>query len=245
LRPETVFENIYNLMRYGTTITNISEAGGVSTITTSEIYTLEDGMLVEISSKIYQISNLTRTGVAEYTFDVKTTGLSASTWQLALYYEYGRAVEVGNTQHEKKEDPTNKNLRWPLMWLLTDIEKTNTDLGYTANIIVAFIYVSEQNLKAKQRVESNYEPILDPLVELFKSTLTNSPGNRYFTLEYGERKEFDTTDKFKYGSIEGNKHLFRDITDAIQINVDLNFRQSECLPIYTPSSGIGSAFIVS
>ena len=110
MRPETVFENIYNLMRYGTTISNISEAGGVSTITTAEVYTLEDGMLVEISSKIYQISNLTRTGVAEYTFDIIATGLSASTWQLALYYEYGRAVEVGNTQHEKKEDPTNKNL---------------------------------------------------------------------------------------------------------------------------------------
>jgi hypothetical protein len=122
MRPEEVFSEIYDLMRYGNDITNISESGTTSTISTPQIYTLEDDMLVEIENKVYPISNVTSVS-GGYTFDIEATGLTDDSWQLALYYQYGRALEIGNTQSEKKEDPVNKNLRWPLMWLLTDIQK--------------------------------------------------------------------------------------------------------------------------
>jgi hypothetical protein len=228
MRPEDVFENIADLMRFGSTMTT-SEAGGVTTCTTDNAYTLQDGMLVEIGSKVYPVDNVTQTGASEYTFEITATGVTELNWQLALYYEYGRALEVGATKKEEKDDPVNKNKRFPLMWLLTDIEK-NEDVGrgidYQASIIIGFIYLSEANIKAEKRIDTNFEPISDPLVTLFKNTIKTSPGSRYFVLPYGERYDISLTDKFKYGSVNGNKHVFDDITDAIEVSLTLNFSKT-------------------
>lgn len=222
MRPEIVFENIYNLMRFGAAATAV-EVAGVTTLTTGNVYSLQNDMLVEVSGRVYQISNLTRTGVNEWTFDINASGLTVTRWDLALYYDYGRVLEINQTLKEKKEDPTNKNTRFPLMWLLTDIPKNrNFEIGYEASVIIAFIYLSEQNLKAKQRIVQKMEPVLDPLVSLFKKTITKSPGSKYFI--YQEKNiNIEETDKFKYGSVEGDKHLFDDITDAIQLEMTLRF----------------------
>lgn len=224
MRPEDVFGEIKDLMIFGSTITSISyPTSSTSRIVTPSISGLISGMLVEIGNNVYQISNLLTTDSTTYSFDVSGTLTGGTTWQLALYYEFGRALEIGNTLDDKKKDPINKNKRFPLMWLLTDIPKLNTELGYSAPITIAFIYLSQQNLKAGKRIDTNFEPILDPLVALFKETIENAPGNRYFYLSFGERIEYTDTDKFKYGSIEGDRHVFNDITDAIQLNIDLNF----------------------
>jgi len=227
MRPEDVFQNIKDLMTFGSTISNVSELAGVSTITTDNIYTLQDEMLIEIGNTVYAVSNITRTGVAEWTFDV-TGAITDATWQLALYYEFGRALEVGNILKDKKEDPTNKNKRFPLMWLLTGIEKAEGSgyVDYEASIVIAFIYLSEKNLRAQKRLDDKFEPILDPLVELFETTIKTSPGSRYFVLEYGEVLDISKTDKFKYGSVGGDKHVFDDISDAIELNMTLKFNKA-------------------
>jgi hypothetical protein len=232
MRPEQVFENIYNLMRFGSTISGISEVGGVATITTDNVYTLQDGMLVEINDKVYTISNLTTVQLGQYTFDVTNTSstpLSASSWQLALYYEYGRALEINTTIKDKKQDPVNKNKRFPLVWLLTDIEKdTSFEFGYSADIVLAFVYLSEQNLKAKKRIETKMEPIIDPLIALFRNTMISSPGSRYFYYPLGEERLSSLeTDKFKYGSVANNRHVFDDITDAIELNFNIRFSDND------------------
>lgn len=225
MRPEEIFEQLYLLMRYGNSITNVSESSGVSTISTPQIYTLANGMLVEIGNNVYSISNISRNGINNYSFDVNGTGITADSWQLALYYEFGRALEVGNTLKEQKDDPVNKNKRFPLMWLLTDIEKNENfdNINFEASITLGFIYLSEKNLKAKKRLEENIKPILDPLVDLFKLVINNSPGSRYFTLPFGGNININETDKFKYGSIAGNTHVFNDITDAVQLDMTLKF----------------------
>lgn len=246
MRPEDVFQDIVNFMIFGSSIANISESSGISTISTNKIFTLKNGMLVEIGNNVYPISNITTNGINDYSFDITAVDIISSSWKLALYYEFGRALEVGNTLKDQKDDPVNKNKRFPLMWLLTDIEKTTTEKGYKAEIILGFIYLSEKNLKAKQRVDDNFEPILDPLVKLFKNTVNQSVGSRYFNIPYGEIREFNDTDKFKYGSIAGNAHIFNDITDAIQLTVNFNFvNQESCTPKYELPIGIGSMFIVS
>jgi len=225
MRPEDIFKNITDLMRFSSDISNVSELSGVSTITTSHLYYLENGMLVEIGNDVFQVSNITIVSYGVYTFDITATDITALTWQLALYYEFGRALEIGNTLEDKKADPVNKNKRFPLVWLLTDIQKDYNATGYDyeADITLGFIYLSDANLKAGQRIDTNFEPILDPLVELFKTTINKSPGSRYFTLPYGETLSITETDKFKYGSIAGNKHVFNDITDAIELNMTLKF----------------------
>ena len=225
MRPEIIFQNIRDLMVFGSAMTT-SELSGVTTCTTDNIYTLEDGMLVEIQNKVFPVSNITRTGVAEWTFEITATGITAISWELALYYLPGRALEINNVQKDKKEDPSNKNKRFPLMWLLTGMEKNENfeePVAYESNVIIAFVYISEDNLRTQKRIDDKYEPILDPLVELFKNTIKKSPGSRYFSLPYGETLDITTTDKFKYGSIDGNKNIFVDIADAIELNMNLKF----------------------
>lgn len=224
MRPVDVFENIHSLMLFGSSISNVSEVDGVSTVTTDNLYDLENGMLVELDNRVYSVSNITIVTYGEYTFDVTGTNITASSWQLALYYEYGRVLEINSTLKEQKQDPVNKNKRFPLMWLLTGYEENeNFEVGYESSITLAFIYLSEQNLKAKKRVENKMEPILDPIYTRFKKIINQSPGSRYFELGFGERYNIVKSDKFKYGSIEGNKHLFDDITDAIELNMTLQF----------------------
>jgi hypothetical protein len=224
MRPELILEDIYNLMRFGSIISNISEAAGISTITTDNIFTLKNDMLVEVGNRVYPVSSITRTGVSEWTFEITATGLTATGWKLGLYYEYGRALEINATLKDQKDDPINKNKRFPLMWLLTDIEKDeNFEIGYEAPITIAFIYLSEQNIKAEKRIETKMLPILDPLVELFKDTITTSPGSRNFIYPFGTQLDLSETDKFKYGSVANNTHVFDDITDAIQLDMTLRF----------------------
>ncbi len=224
MRPELVFENIYNLMRFGSTISDISEVNGVSTITTDNLYTLADGMLIEINNKVYAISNITIVRYGIYTFDITATNLVANEWTLALYYEYGRALEINATLKDKKGDPSNKNKRFPMMWLLTGIEKDEDfEIGYQADITIAFVYLSELNLKAKKRIETKMQLIIDPLVTLFKNTIKTSQGSRYFIYPFGSNLDLTETDKFKYGSIANNTHVFDDITDAIQLDMTLRF----------------------
>ena len=85
------------------------------------------------------------------------------------------------------------------------------------------VYLSTVNFKAKKRIEQNFEPILDLYLDLFKETIRTSPGSRYFVLPYGETYQINQTDKFKYGSINGNTHIFNEITDAIELTIDLYF----------------------
>ena len=230
-RPEDIFKLVADGMRFGSSISSVSESGGVSTITTDNIYTLQNGMLIEVGNFVYPVSNIIRTGLTEWTFDITATGITALTWQLALYYEFGRALEVGNTLEETKQDPTNKNKRFPLMWLLTDIEKdfdTIDAADYRATVIIGFIYISEDNLKAGQRLDNKFEPILDPLVELFKDKIQNSTLKRYFVWPLdGSKIKIKQTDKFKYGSVDGNRNVFNDITDAIELTIDLYFAMEE------------------
>jgi len=226
MRPEQIFKNITDAMRFGSTISNIIEVSNTSTIATDNIFSLENGMLVEIGNNVYQVSNITRTAVNEWTFDVEGINIIETSWKLALYYEYGRALEVGNTLEDKKNDPLNKNKRFPLIWLLTDIEKnydTIEKADYQANIILGFIYISEENLKAEKRIDTYFEPILDPLVELFKNTIQNTKQRENFAWILGEPLKIRQTDKFKYGSINGNKHIFNNITDAIELTISLYF----------------------
>lgn len=221
MRPEDIFKSIADLMRFGNSMT-VAVDGNTSTITTPQIYTLTEGMLVEIGSKVYAISNIATNGINDYSFDVQGVGITAETWQLALYYEFGHSVEIGNTLKDKKEDPINKNKRFPLMWLSINIEKSKTELGFSAPITIAFIYLSEKNLKAGKRIDTKFEPILDPLVDLFEIVMNNSPGSRFFYKEFGETLEITKTDKFNYGSVEG-KNVFADIADATQLDMNLNF----------------------
>lgn len=225
MRPELVFQEIYNLMRFGSGVSAITELGGVSTLTTDNIYTLQNDMLVEVGGRVYAVSNITRTGVNEWTFDITATGLTATEWSLALYYEYGKALEINATLKDQKDDPVNKNKRFPLMWLLTtDIGKNKDfEIGYEADITIAFVYLSEQNIKAKKRIERKMIPVLDPLVALFEETITVSPGSRYFVYPFGVNLDITETDKFKYGSVANNTHVFDDITDAIQLDLTLRF----------------------
>lgn len=117
-RPEDIFSLVVNEMRFGGNILSISESGGVSTITTDSIGSFKDnmlqnGMLIEVGNSVYPVSNITRTGFTEWTFDIDATGLTGlTTWQLALYYEFGQALEVGNTLEEEKLDPINKEKRF-------------------------------------------------------------------------------------------------------------------------------------
>jgi hypothetical protein len=70
------------------------------------------------------------------------------------------------------------------------------------------------------------QPILDPLVALFKEKITSGVGSRYFIYPFGTNLDLSETDKFKYGSVANNTHIFDDITDAIQLDIDLRFNES-------------------
>lgn len=225
MRPSDVFEDVCNLMRFGSTISNIAELDGVSTITTDNLYSLKNGMLVELGNRVYQVSNVTTVSYGVYSFDVTASNLTATDWILALYFDFGQALEIEATLKDQKDDPVNKNKRFPLMWLLNDItEDYNFEIGYESDITIAFVYLSERNLKSQKRIDTKLEPILDPLVDLFKETITKGLGKYHFIRPLGTNLDLRKSDKFLYGSLNNNRHIFADIADAIQLDFTIRFR---------------------
>ena len=220
-----IMDDIVDSMREYGTITASSEISGVYTITYTrgqsfKTNTLKDDYHVTIDSIDYQISNLTAT-----TFNITAeTGLDFTSkgWKaLEPHYMYGHYVEVANVLRLKDENPTEKDKKFPLIYLVTDFNEDHSDainIDYTVSPTVLIICSTNKDYLAADRYEYKFKPILYPYYEMLKLKMDKAPG--LITIS-GNQIAHTKTDRLFWGvsAENGNTSLiFNEYNDAIEIN---------------------------
>jgi hypothetical protein len=77
-------------------------------------------------------------------------------------------------------------------------------------------------MKAQDRLTNVFEPVLDPLKELFLETIKSPYFYNVFNWEYMEFRYKDFFWYF-YGSTDKNQQVLDSVTDAIEVDIPLLF----------------------
>lgn len=143
-----------------------------------------------------------------------------------IHYLYGHPLELVNTMQEQNRDPGidgegGKYDMWPVVMLFTDIPEVY-DRGandYNANVTLQMViaYMTDKNLKAAQRLEQNFKPILLPIYEALMQGIMRSGS---FAVQAQGRIPHTKYDRYYWGKtgLYGNSaNTFNDYIDAVEI----------------------------
>ena len=222
-----IFEDIVADMRATGTITNLSEASGITTVTS--VNSLAASNVVTMDSVDYILLSASATN-----FTVSGTGITASTWTAkSPYYEYGHPKEISNILLERDGNDTLKYQKYPLIVLYTDIgidRGYNLSYGEIKNLFISIIGLSNKDYSSRQRYDNVIEPTLYPLYNTLVQKIKQS---RYFIGTNPNLKHRLVERPFwgnssKYGNVA---NMFNDPLDALELeNVSMKIREGNtCL----------------
>jgi len=219
-------------------INSIAEVDGVSTINTqtltifnnlSDAMLLVEGMIIEMDDINYVVSNIVNTTTLK-TFDVTATGLTASTWNVAANFQTGSRYEINQIL---KQDATSLD-RFPLIWVLpaTDEDNDHPVLDFTATVNIVFAHKANKTDRTEKRITNNFEPVIQPLMNLFNKWLTSSDFNYMLEFSgYGKPVNYSKSNFPFYGTSDQSKSVLNTTTDAIEVNYDLSFKNQYIEPV--------------
>jgi len=209
-----ILGEIVDTLRATGTITNLSEASGITTVTS--VNSLSVNEVVTMDSVDYVILS-----ASSSQFTVTGTGLTASLWAAkAPYYDYGHPMEIFNTLTEKDEDDTLSYQKYPLIYLWMDFDRDVTVNARVKNItaedlIIVIMTQTEPDYKAANRYDSVFTPTLTPLYDSLMSALLNSP-----LVSSNDKYHHKSIDKLYWGKEDeyGNvSNIGNDFLDAVII----------------------------
>ena len=235
---------IYVRDKIQTIVESIKSTGSVSgwvdntgsyTVTTSTTGNLEVGFKVVL---IYADTSLNRdviiTAKTDTTFTYSGTGIAEpATWKMALYFEVGHRIEL-NKLYTNKAKSSNKLVQeYPLIWLYTDFQKNKGDGEYTAFETSLQFAIADFSIKGKYeaaRITDKFKPVLYPYMELIETAFNTGTNKRNFVTTFGEDSEirFSPIDRPFFGSADETKNVLPQVTDAIEVEVDLKWKIENC-----------------
>lgn len=166
------------------------------------------------------------------TFTFSGTNITEpDSWEMAIYFEHGHRIEL-NKKYTNKAKSINKQVQeYPLIWLYTDFEKNITDtenVEFETTLQLAIVDFSNKELYEEQRIDQKFEPVLWPLLELINDAFNKTTYKRNFVTPYGTNKDIDflQVERPFFGSDDQQANVLPQVTDAIEIQVDLSWRKS-------------------
>ena len=234
-------------------IISISEVDGISTINTQTVTIFDnlgiamillEGMIVTLDAINYVVSNVVNLPGGR-SFDITATGLTATAWNVAANFQTGSRFEINQILDQAMSDLN----RFPLIWLVPTVNKNKNHnvLDFTASVDIVFAHKANDTDRTEKRIENNFAPILQPLMDLFNKWLQSSDFN--YMLEFygfGKPIEYEQSNFPFYGTSDKTKQVITSVsTDAIEVNYVLNFKKQYGDPVIPQTTGIGSMFIVS
>lgn len=154
------------------------------------------------------------------------TALTARSFGKTVYYMYGHPKEITKRLQELSNSTTQKDKKFPLIILFTDITVTHDTPGFygSASIRMLVCNYTQPEYISEKRTEINFKPILHPIKEELLNQLDR---HEQFTFE--EDLKFSETDMYFYGSQINDKNIFNDYIDAIELNVQkFNIKNKIC-----------------
>jgi hypothetical protein len=154
------------------------------------------------------------------------TALTAASFGKTVYYMYGHPLEIVKRLQELSNSTTQKDKKFPLIILFTDITIDRSLIGFygSARLRMLVANITDPNYISEKRTELNFKPILHPI----KEELIKQIGlSTRFTHE--NEVEFKETDMYFYGSQINNKNIFNDYIDAIELrDIQVNIKNKIC-----------------
>lgn len=243
-RPIDIYEPdeikaVFTFIKTPKTITDITENAGISTIFTSSLVLLNDvqkiylqaGQIVTLNSINYEVLSVgtgqfTISATDLYTLDyLNNKQLLVTEWNLAVNFKFGTRIEVNGILDTESKDTSKKLMRFPLVWLFINEgrEHDSLDYDYKTSLKMAFVHLSEVKYTAQQRLDNVFKKVLQPLESLFLATIQSPYFSDKFNFEY-EKLTYTDYYRYFYGSSDKNKTVLDAPTDAIELDLDLNFQ---------------------
>lgn len=206
---EDIIEAVVDSIRATGTITDVVFDSGVSTITSVNLLT--EGEVVVVGPLEGKIKNVSG---AEFQIEGDATG--QTTWKAqAPYFEDGHLLDVANRLAVKDASVApEKHKKYPLIVLEQDIDMNKFN-GPIAQAPLNFAIVNptdDPEYNTKQRREFNFTPTLDPLYDEFMTALDSFLGVTILS------ENWDVARRYYWGSKFVDANIFNDHLDAIEIN---------------------------
>lgn len=141
-----------------------------------------------------------------------------------VFYDFGHYAEVVKNLTTKDGSISNKNRKYPLVWLVMDfVEQYNTlSDGYCVlpDLQILITTVTTPDITTAQRIEKTFKPRLYPI---YSELLEQISASGYFQVMSPDSIPHEKIDRPYWGLTAGvggynnTANLFNDFIDAIQI----------------------------
>lgn len=139
---------------------------------------------------------------------------------------HGHPREIANILQEFTNSPEYKNKKYPLVFLYEDIKeklrKSMNGITTSFKAKIAICTLSKSTLRANERLEQNFKPILLPIFEeLINQISLSAPFNRPTM----DDMEIIKWNRYYWGSALADQNIFNDYIDAVEIeSISLNLK---------------------
>jgi hypothetical protein len=143
-----------------------------------------------------------------------------------IYYMYGHPLEIVKRLQELSNSITQKDKKFPLVILFTDIRIDRETPGFygSTSLRILVANITQPEYISEQRTELNFKPVIHPIKEELIKQI-----ERHYQFTFPENITFSETDMYFYGSSINNKNIFNDYIDATEIrDLKINIKNKIC-----------------
>lgn len=135
---------------------------------------------------------------------------------IAINYQYGYLMELQNTLKEYSKTIEYSSKKYPLVWLVQPFTINRQDGGYygDATIRMFIIQESEAGLKARERMEQKFKPVIYPIYRELINQFLNATNIFYGLM--GGNLPHNVTDRYYWG--EDQQNIINDVFDCMEIS---------------------------
>lgn len=154
------------------------------------------------------------------------TALTAKSFGKTVYYMYGHPKEITKRLMELSNSTTQKDKKFPLIILFTDITIDHSIPGFygSASLRMLVANYTDPNYISEKRTDVNFKPVLHPIKE---ELINQISVHTQFTFE--DDLTYKETDMYFYGTQMNDKNIFNDYIDAIELSgIRLNIKNKIC-----------------
>lgn len=150
-----------------------------------------------------------------------------------ITYLHGHPVELVHSLNSMQGDLNCGFIKYPAILLFQDFEERLKNRIYTADLHVIIVNSTKPTLKANERYEKNFKPLLYPIYEQFIKVVKRRNATYDIDIRKIDRL-FWGQKGLTYYDEGGTQNVFNDYLDAIEIFINFKITEKKCAEYITP-----------
>ena len=223
IQIEDLFSEIVDSIR---SVGNITFYDSItSIITVDDVTDLKVGDFIKILADA-DVENVKITNILGFDITISTSSSiinPASYKANAPYYDFEKWTGAANELLLKDDSPLYRNQKYPLIFMLLDIEEEKDSDRQTFTIARNLNFIiatgTSKTDESTWRLENIFKLILNRLYEKFIAAIKSNEYIRdYITID--NRLPHTCTKRYFLGTSDANQNKFNDFVDAIELNIN-------------------------